>query len=340
MLFLGRSTPETYGALTNWISNADAKAWLEMRNGFLPGQGLIILEIQQKILHFLVQCCFLIFQDLPVSSLIDESAPSQPEPAFLPIADGSLPSLETIVAEAPYRVPAHLDAKRLLHMVLAKRSAAEDHIWTLREDPGYFADAVKAYDDHRTERLLDTKGKVHRNLNRPIFWNRVLEYTLARSYLNFEIWDVIYKQLVSLVCLTDKYAGTLSVSENLPAELEDAFQAYMFLINQASKTVVKRLSTYVPTSPTIRSSYHRYGPNPGQTIVAVELKTHISLQDDRFLWLYHHIINAKRSRDIGLSPLMDELERLIRQDAKQKERVTPLIAQTLLDLAVIAEIVR
>ena len=277
---------------------------------------------------------------MPSTSLIDESVAIRPEPAFLPAADGLFPSLETVAAEAPYRVPAHLNVERLQSMVFAKRSAAEDHHWTLREDPGYFSDTIKAYSEHRTERLLDAKGKVHHILDQPVFWDRVLGYTVAQSYSNFELWDTIYRQLVILAISKEKHSDSISASERLPAELEDIFQALVYLINEASKYVISALWRFLPTSPRFRSFYHRYGPLPGKTLVAISLRRKSVIQEDRVLWLFHSISTVKRLNDIRLSPLMEELERSIQEDVKQKERITPLIAQTLSDLAVIAEISR
>jgi hypothetical protein len=47
-----------------------------------------------------------------------------------------------VIREAPYRVTALLDIGSLRALVLAHRNEAEDHIWLLREDPGYFAEVV------------------------------------------------------------------------------------------------------------------------------------------------------------------------------------------------------
>lgn len=68
--------------------------------------------------------------------------PAQPAPPPLASSETGLALLATVRAEAPYRLPASLDPTRLQGIIAAKRSAAEDHIWSLREDPGYFAGVV------------------------------------------------------------------------------------------------------------------------------------------------------------------------------------------------------
>lgn len=83
--------------------------------------------------------------------------------------------------------PAHLDLRRLQGLVAARRSAAEDHIRSLREDPGYFADAVLDMKENRQEILPDTIGQRH-PLMRPSpssrFWERMLGNLITAAYLS------------------------------------------------------------------------------------------------------------------------------------------------------------
>ena len=55
--------------------------------------------------------------------------------------------------EAPYCFPGDLDFGRLMDMMTTQKSAAEDHTWALREDPGHFTETVTAYKDHHPEPL-------------------------------------------------------------------------------------------------------------------------------------------------------------------------------------------
>lgn len=84
-------------------------------------------------------------------------------------AKSNISSLALITAEAPYRVSLQLDLELLQAIIAAKRSAAEDHTWGLREDPDYFADIVGDLTEHRQEILLNTNEKRHRVLNKSVF---------------------------------------------------------------------------------------------------------------------------------------------------------------------------
>lgn len=108
--------------------------------------------------------------------------------------------LSVVAMEAPYRVPAHLDIVRLQVIIAAKRSAAADHMWALREDLRYFADVVREYKEHRQEMLLDTNGGHHPTLKpskESTFWNRVLGNVTMDAYFNLAVWDTIHQQLTN-----------------------------------------------------------------------------------------------------------------------------------------------
>jgi hypothetical protein len=142
MLLIGQQTAEAYGRLYSRDEYPEAYEWFISEVGLQPGHGLLVLEIQSRILYFLVYCCRQLLHDLPSKSLTGEDIPVQPEPAFLFNDELRYPSLPALASEAPYRVPAHLDFTRLQSLINTKLAEVEDHIWALQEDPGYFAEAM------------------------------------------------------------------------------------------------------------------------------------------------------------------------------------------------------
>jgi hypothetical protein len=119
--------------------------------------------IQDRIYRFLMDCSKAILHDESAEELENNTIPIEPEPPSLSSnrsSDGTI-SLAVTAMESPYRLPANIDFAHLEAIVGAQLSAAQDHLWTLREDPGYFADTVLEHKDHRHELSLDTKGKRH-----------------------------------------------------------------------------------------------------------------------------------------------------------------------------------
>lgn len=169
MLLHSQTTAETYGKLVSWDDDEDAFDWMYSGLQFHPGMGLLVLQIQQELLQFLVQCCQVIFQDLSFESLTNADIPVLPEPHTLLPTETAYPSLATLAADTPYRLPAHLDFRHLCSLASARSSAAKDHIYALREDPGYFSSVIGDYSEHRQETLLDTNGRRHPVLKEMLF---------------------------------------------------------------------------------------------------------------------------------------------------------------------------
>lgn len=96
-------------------------------------EGLLSMEIQAGTYSFLLSCARLILHDIKPSMLFFTAA-HQPEPSVEHFAGPEYHSLTGHSLEAPYRVPQALDLERLIVLVSGRRSSAEDHIWTLKED--------------------------------------------------------------------------------------------------------------------------------------------------------------------------------------------------------------
>lgn len=166
MVLNGATEPETYGRLVPY-GNED-EYHIDPRFGnvagqFSLGEGLLILEIQERLLNFIVACCRGILHDISGDDLTSERFPVQRPLLHLKAdseADG-VTSLAVMAEEAPYRVPAHADFARVEIILGARATAARDHIWAMREDPAYFADHIAEALDHRQEGLRDTLNQRH-----------------------------------------------------------------------------------------------------------------------------------------------------------------------------------
>lgn len=79
--------------------------------------------------------------------------------ALVPTSSEVRYQIQRLLYVAPYRLPAQLDLDRMESLLTARRSTAEDHFWSLREDPSYFCERLFEMKDHRREMLLDLRGK-------------------------------------------------------------------------------------------------------------------------------------------------------------------------------------
>jgi hypothetical protein len=226
-LLLEGETAKTYGRLVSWDEDETAFSRMSSMQGYIPGEGLLVLEIQQKAYDFLVKCCELLLEHevKDGGSLLDERFPIVLEPVatpagLVPEVDGeNWPTLASIATEAPYRVPANLDFNRIKAVLAAKRSAAEDHLWTIREDPGYFADTVKDWSEHRNDALLDTMGQPHpTGPQTTTFWERVIRNIINAAYTDFMSWDMLHTKIIKLAALKEKYQDSISSNKKLPKE--------------------------------------------------------------------------------------------------------------------------
>ncbi|MCJ1385502.1 hypothetical protein MMC17_008625 [Xylographa soralifera] len=336
MILHGQTTLHAYGKLLSWSDDDRAFDWMMSGVGKQSGEGLLILEIQKKILEFLVQCCRLLLADLPPESLTDETASIQPEPEPVVTDPTACPSLAAMSMEAPYRVPAHLDFQRLRAIIAANFSAAKDHLWALREDPGYFANVATDSSGHRMEVLRDDHGKQHPRLNKPVFWGFVLHHIVTGAYGSLLMWEGLHNQITLLVALKDKYSRSISPMKSLPSEYMDALLLFRYLLDRAIDFQIQELVMVVPSSPPLRSHFVREPQIPNSTKMSCRSKgTKSSL-----MYLFGLLWDKEQLFLHGLPNIMDDLDTVLRNDASQRTLASPFVAERISKLAVLAESLR
>lgn len=289
MMFAGRTSPEKYGELISWDDHDDAFDWLHSGWGLHPGYGLLALEIQQQIYHFLLECSRQILHDISEESTIADF-PVLSEPTIKD--EGDWHSLAAVAADAPYRLPAGLDIDSILTIIDGKRSASEDHLLALREDPGYFAGVVNDCKEHRQEVLLDIHGKPHPTLTpyiRPLFWNRVLGNIVSEAYMELEVWSTLHSLLVDLRQLLSKYHQKISPEKSLPTELYEAFINLWFALKQFMIGPISILKMTTPASPPLRSLWVREPQELGTSMMRVRTRENVSMSKPQteLLWIFN-----------------------------------------------------
>ena len=333
-----------YGKLISWDDDDDAMEWAMNRKQFIPGEALFVLEAQEKLNQFLVECCRQILHDIPADRLTADAYSIQPEPRLKTEKESSgFDSLAVMAAEAPYRLPSKLDIRRIESVLGAQASAAEDHLWALREDPAYFAEQLFELREHRQEILKDTRGNDHptlKTVDHNTFWARLCSSISFQAYMRLELFTELQRQANELQQLHIKYADSLSPMSDLPDELLDALLKFQHYLGQASKGPLNQLRDHVVASPPWRKYFVRQvPPNTTTSIIGTRSKPGMEMSDieNRVLWILRTMWEDGHELFLIRLPLLvDELGRMIETETGAKELFSAFISDILGDLTIIS----
>ena len=325
----GQTSPETYGTLS---VHEDAQDFII---GDKPGEGLVTLEIQEEILLFLVKCAEIILHDLlPLTESSISVPQSLPPPPASIYTDTKWSSVATVVAEAPYQVPQRFDLSGVQALVSAKCSEAKDHIWLLRNDPGYFGRVVFDYSEHRPERILDVDGNPHPDLEKPIFWRNVLDWVVKDAYSNVVMWDCTEKELSNLVELRDRDGSRINLNQPMPSDYEIALCHFRSLIERMRFAPLLNFQQGISSSLLMRKYYRRKQDYDGSVAIVAESEKR---QDEYLLWLIERFSKDDQIQSFGLLDLVDELGH-ITQKSNNVQYISSWIATIISDLGIIGEL--
>lgn len=335
-----------YGKLMAWEEHPDAFDWMHTRKQFLPGEGLVILEAQNRLLAFLVQCCQQLLHDIPETTLTSDSFPVLPEPQLKPESEiKGFESLGVMATEAPYRVPAELDLRLVESLLTARASAAEDHLWALREDPEYFSRTLLDAREHRQEMLKDVNGKDHpllrRGGRRELLWARIIGSVVTEAYLELELFSELSSQAKNLASLQIQYADEISPSKDLPEEYLKAMLRFHHYLNQAAKGPLNNLRHAVVGSPPFRKFFARQPPPDAHTSkIAVVPKPGVKMNtvETQLFWLLRTLWEDGYQLFLaGMPVVVDELERLLQSETQARELLSSYVTSVVGDLSIISQ---
>ncbi|SPJ78235.1 uncharacterized protein FTOL_06624 [Fusarium torulosum] len=345
MILHGATRSEEYGKLLDWDSHPDAFDWMHTRKQFLRGEGLLILEAQARLMAFLVDCCRHILHEIPEENIASDVYPVQPEPQLKTDSDASgFPSLAIMTAEAPYRLPAKLDLNRLSSLLEARKLEAEDHVWSLREDPAYFADQFREIQDHRQEMLPDTQGKPHpatQKLRENTLWARVTLDMLMDAYANLETLTELHCQAQNLGNLQEKFEKKIQVTNELPKEYMVALLRFKYYLEQASKAPLEKLKISVTSSPPMRKFFVReLPPDPETSKILIRSRAGVKMDnaETQLIWLLRTLWEDDYALFLARPPtVVDELERLLQAEPKADALISAHVAKMIGELAILTQ---
>jgi hypothetical protein len=338
-LFDHRAEPEIYASLSRHRS-AEAAC------------GLIVLEISDRVLDFLVKCAKLLLHDYPDEASLLQ-CPVQPLDIQPSTKLHAFASLATMAAEAPYQQPARLDTSRIASLLAARRDNAADHLWSLREDPGYFEAHVMDCREHCSESIEGYwKARYGRDpkKNTNKYWGKIISDTVRCSYSYFEIYSELSVQAEGLCEMQNSYADAIESQSDLPEPYAAAILNFERYLSAACKFASAALHKSFTTSPLMRESFdwevvfpgpYEEDPDKSDDYMHYHARFELSPIKQEMLFILDRLrMDDEMGRDLGVDKLVDELQRLVDSEPSAEPLITPHVAGHVGDVAIASECLR
>ncbi|KAF2241913.1 hypothetical protein BU26DRAFT_161863 [Trematosphaeria pertusa] len=327
-----------YGKIIRTESYADWGTGIHVN----PADGLDLLEIQERVQRFLVSACEVLLHDKgPDLTSGDPVA----LPAPLTIEDSEWRSVATLATRAPYTRPETTDLLKLKDLIDARLAAAEDHILSLHEDPGYFATHVREWGDHHMLMVLDDKRKAAPQVANAAQKREFLRWKCVPNavYSAFEDaywWGALQKHFQEVIEMDRTFHERgLEREEQLPGFLAALQKVKRILLNPMELYLYQRLNSQYPASPSMRTYFQRRTDPADPRRVFIETRSADDGEtNDELMWLLNRLNDRERVHVCGMGNLCVELDRLIQSDSKQKKRITAMLDDLISDIGLTAEL--
>ncbi|KAI4703780.1 hypothetical protein J4E89_009749 [Alternaria sp. Ai002NY15] len=346
MLFARRDTQTTYGQLKHWRSESDARQSVYEGGSVHLGHGLQILGIQKILYTFLQRCCFLLVGDL----LSNEKAqlngyPIIQQPSSLFTGTTEYTNRAEVSLMAPYTVPNQLDFGRLRILVSAKVGEIEDHIWALREDPGYFCEVFDDNKTHRMEYLKSTDGNVNAILKEPphAMLGAIIRNLIMDAYLTLYYWHECLRLVKQLQFTTARTDFMPSLDQDLPAEHHRNFLRLWTMLLALHTDIHECFRQRVPGTPAMRRYFVKTYADPNSGYCNFEIdpsKANGDATTTRFLAALSRIWRPKAPPKVGFIAELDEIERMVLKEPSVKTLLSPYVWSDFSQLSVSSECIQ
>ncbi|KAK7718590.1 hypothetical protein SLS64_002547 [Diaporthe eres] len=356
------SGPETYGDLREgkWeVTVSSTGTDSRLANGTInPGDGLWILEIQDRIYKFLHETVIRILHDIPAGDLTGPKYSIQPEPP-LPSAnsraDGII-SLASTNLEAIYSSPGKMDLHRLQLLVTAKANEEEDKLWALREDPGRFSEGLEDFNAHQPEYVADLLGAQHPATTidgyRKQFGTHVTSFEdmssfmfLRSTFRSVEFWVGLERDITDLVELQKQHFGSkvIKSGDPLPEPFAMALGKFQSTLCRCVDQRLFNLRRAAYSSPPLRPYVRRASPETidrFNSCLGKRPPRHKREFMNFLFQLFHQDSLISKGHISGVQSLMEQYDMFINTVPDAEEAVSSYVAQEISTLALLSECLR
>lgn len=332
---------EDYGKLVDISTYSESEIICLDEKRISPYYGILVLEAQDRLMEFLVNCCKKILHDIPEDTLISDEFPVIASTPKL-LSNSNLYNPAIMAAEAPYRVPAKPNFKQIGLLLGAKAAELKDHLLNLREDPVCFAVALQMMKDHSPKEMEGNKGSYSRPCADHELTNG-LQFLICKLYADFEFFADLYEQVQQLETLHAKYEADVLPFKDVPDEILSALYKYQMRLWETVNIRRGALRAVVRNS----HAWFRHFSDPRASLAFFrsDLVNYKSSSVRRHLiWLLHSVSefdpklpSLANAVHLILPPIMDEIETLRETEPEAWELTSSLTGEIIDELAILAQ---
>ncbi|KAF2133293.1 hypothetical protein P153DRAFT_282493 [Dothidotthia symphoricarpi CBS 119687] len=319
---------QPYGAMRYWEDSAKARHFVNTGKGMHPTHGVQVTDIQLGTYRFLLSCCFNLLRDFASENTNITQLSIKPEPPAISENDANYQTLGEAALLAPYRVPSQLDFGRLRSLIIARVGDLADHVWAMREDPGYFAAFFYDHKDHRPEYVTSITGQQHDVVKQHphVMYGYILRNMIVDSYFLLYQWHECLRLVNTLDDTAKLSAYEFSTKDPLPEKYYVNFLKLWQILFSIHTDTHGCFRQRIPASPPLRRFFTKMYANKTTHESRFAINKKEAAKDPltkQFLdvlleiWLPH-----KPPLHLGFDVALDKLDRLV----SSKSSIKPLIS--------------
>lgn len=324
--------PRTYGKLV-WLSQLPRH--IGTTHSFDSQYGLLTLEIQQIIYGFLLKSVQAILHDLNPADF--KLAPHAPMPGPLVNPAGVWDSASKSALEADYRTPQQTSLSSLSFLIDGRRLVANDHICSLREDPGYFLEQLRQWREHR---FLERDSK-------PQAWRDVAAQVFINALDAHHSWTWIANLVKNMRPIDVQIRASIKKGTRLAKQDEMQWVKLAESVALMIRKPMQNLEIMFPKSSGLRNALeapHRHKTCLQDCMPGSEfgwaLKPGCSPAEHRAVRMFRTLAGLDDySLDLhGLRPLVQEAHHMLEHDTEVSQLIDSWLLTDFVDLAVLADL--
>lgn len=330
----GSQTPRRYGAL-HPVSKLPP--WIGHTHSVDPMYGLLTLEIQQGTYNFLLRCVQQILHDVHPTDF--KLAPHRPVPPPLQKPEGVWDSVSQSTLEADYHLPREATLSRFKLLINGRRLAAEDHVCSLREDPGYFLEQLKEWREHH---FLPKPSNFT-----PQLWRTMAAQICCNALDALHSWKWIADHLAAMRPLNKQVSAAIEHGTRLRANDEYLWVVLEETISHMLRKPMQNLKFMFPFSSGLRNTMqepHMYGDCLDICVEGSEHGWHMKPNGTpsalRAVRIFHMLSGLDEHGLMlhGLRPVVQEAHYMLEHDVEVNKLIDNWLLTDFFELAVLADL--